>query len=56
MVEKVLDGAEDNAFIDAFIYPDVQHAFARVNGVHYDARAAAIANGRTTEILAEILG
>ena len=56
VVEKVLDGAEDNAFIDAFTYPDVHHAFARVNGVHYDARAAAIANGRTTEILADILG
>lgn len=56
IVEKVLDGAEDNAFIDPFIYPDVQHAFARVNGVHYDARAATIANGRTAEILAEILG
>ena len=56
IVEKVLDGVEDNAFIDAFVYPDVQHAFARVNGVHYDARAATIANGRTTEILAEILG
>jgi carboxymethylenebutenolidase len=56
IIEKVLDGAEDNAFIDAFIYPDVQHAFARVNGVHFDARAASIANGRTTEILAEILG
>jgi carboxymethylenebutenolidase len=55
VVEKVLDGAEDHMFIDAFIYPDVQHAFARVNGVHYDARAATIANGRTTELLAEIL-
>ena len=33
----------------------MQHAFARVNGVHYDARAATIANGRTTELLAEIL-
>ncbi len=55
IIEKVLDGVEDNAFIDAFVYPDVQHAFARVKGVHYDARAATIANGRTTEILAEIL-
>jgi carboxymethylenebutenolidase len=55
VVESVLDGAEDHMFIDAFIYPDVQHAFARVNGVHYDARAATIANGRTTELLAEIL-
>jgi carboxymethylenebutenolidase len=55
VVEKVLDGAEDSEWIDAFVYPDVQHAFARVKGVHYDARAATIANGRTAEILAEIL-
>jgi carboxymethylenebutenolidase len=56
VVEKVLDAAEDIEFIDAIVYPDVQHAFARVGGVHFDARAASIANGRTTEILAEILG
>jgi carboxymethylenebutenolidase len=56
VVETVLDGAEDNEHIDAFVYPEVQHAFARVNGVHFDARAATIANGRTAEILAEILG
>lgn len=55
VVEKVLDGAEDSEWIDAFVYPDVQHAFARVKGVHYDALAATIANGRTAEILAEIL-
>jgi len=55
IIEKVLDGVEDNAFVDAFVYPDVQHAFARIGGVHYDARAATIANGRTAEILAEIL-
>jgi carboxymethylenebutenolidase len=55
IIEKVLDGVEDNAFVDAFVYPEVQHAFARIGGVHYDARAATIANGRTAEILAEIL-
>jgi len=55
IIEKVLDGAEENEFIDAFVYPDVQHAFARVKGVHYDARAATIANGRSAEILAEML-
>jgi len=53
--ETLLDALEDNEWVDAFIYPGVQHAFARVNGVHYDARAAVIANGRTTELLAEIL-
>ncbi|HTQ70225.1 MAG TPA: dienelactone hydrolase family protein [Acidocella sp.] len=53
--EKIIDGIAENDWIDAFVYPDVQHAFARVGGVHYDARAATIANGRTTELLAEIL-
>jgi hypothetical protein len=27
-----------------------------VNGVHYDARAATIANGHSAELLAEVLG
>ena len=53
--EAVLDALEDNEWVDAFIYPNVQHAFARPGGIHYDARAAVIANGRTTELLAEIL-
>ena len=53
--EKLLDALEDSEWVDAFIYPGAQHAFARVNGVHYDARAATIANGSTTELLAEIL-
>lgn len=53
--EKVLDALEDNEWVDAFIYPGVQHAFARPGGIHYDARAAVIANGRTAELLAEIL-
>jgi carboxymethylenebutenolidase len=53
--EKVLDALEDNEWVDAFIYPGVMHAFARPHGIHYDTRAATIANGRTTELLAEIL-
>ncbi len=52
---KLLEGTEENDWVDAFVYPAVQHAFARVEGVHYDARAAIIANGRTAELLAEIL-
>jgi carboxymethylenebutenolidase len=55
IIETVLDAAEEQEFIDAFVYPDVQHAFARVKGVHFDARAATIANGRSAEILAEML-
>ena len=32
-------------------YPGQHHAFARHNGRHYDAAAAALANGRTIEFL-----
>ncbi|NNM57298.1 dienelactone hydrolase family protein [Acidocella sp.] len=55
-VETILDGAEESEWIDAFVYPGVQHAFARVGGVHFDTRAAVIANGRTAELLSELLG
>src|SRR6202789_3338102 len=34
-----------------FSYPGQRHAFARHNGAHYDAAAAALANGRTAEFL-----
>jgi carboxymethylenebutenolidase len=38
------------------VYPGVDHAFARMGGHSWDARAAAIANGRTAELLAKTLG
>lgn len=53
--DKIFAALEDSEWVDAFTYPSVAHAFARVGGTHYDARAATIANGRTTELLAEIL-
>ncbi|MDD2878185.1 MAG: dienelactone hydrolase family protein [Acidiphilium sp.] len=52
----VLAGAKDKPEIETHVYPAVQHAFARVNGVHYDRRAATIANGRTAEALVAALG
>ena len=38
------------------VYPDADHAFARVNGIHWDGRSATIANGRSAELLAAVLG
>jgi carboxymethylenebutenolidase len=35
----------------AYSYPGQHHAFARHNGAHYNAAAAALANGRTSEFL-----
>ncbi|HEX7390583.1 MAG TPA: dienelactone hydrolase family protein [Acidiphilium sp.] len=54
--EAVISGAAGNRHIVTHTYSAVQHAFARVNGVHYDRRAATIANGRTAEALAASLG
>jgi carboxymethylenebutenolidase len=34
-----------------YAYPGQRHAFSRHNGEHYDAAAAALANGRTRDFL-----
>jgi carboxymethylenebutenolidase len=34
-----------------YSYPGQRHAFARHKGAHYNAPAAALANGRTSEFL-----
>jgi carboxymethylenebutenolidase len=39
-----------------YSYPGQNHAFARHTGVHYNAEAAALANGRTIAFLAGHLG
>ncbi len=53
---KILAGIEDNTQITAHVYPAVNHAFARVNGINENIRAATIANGRSAELLARTLG
>src|SRR5216684_7271956 len=37
--------------VTIYSYPGQYHAFARHNGAHYNAAAAALANGRTSEFL-----
>jgi carboxymethylenebutenolidase len=39
-----------------YSYPGQNHAFTRHNGAHYNAAAAALANGRTSEFLHRQLG
>ena len=39
-----------------YVYPDADHAFARVDGTHWNGRAATIANGRSAEALVAALG
>ena len=53
---KVVEAAKSRPHVHAYTYPRADHAFARVNGTHWQARAATIANGRSAEALAKALG
>jgi carboxymethylenebutenolidase len=53
---KVVAAAHNNPLVHAYVYPNADHAFARVNGTHFQALAATIANGRSAEALAAALG
>ena len=53
--QKVVEAARGLDHVHAYTYPDAEHAFARVNGTHYQARGAIIANGRSAEALATAL-
>ncbi len=53
---KVVEAAKGKPHVHAYTYPKADHAFARINGTHYQARAATIANGRSAEALAAALG
>ncbi len=53
---RVVAATKGRANIATYVYPNANHAFARVGGVHWDARSATIANGRTAEALVAALG
>lgn len=54
--QKVLASVKANPHITPYVYENVDHAFARVGGDHYDAAAAKLANDRTKEFLHKNLG
>lgn len=45
--QAIVDAFAGNSHAEVFTYPGCNHAFARNSGLHYEARAAALANGRT---------
>lgn len=45
--EKIVNHFKGNAQVTTHVYEGVDHAFARLNGDHYDAAAATLANSRT---------
>ena len=52
---KLVEASAGHPHVRSYVYPGADHAFARVNGIHWDARSAWIANGRTAEALAAAL-
>ena len=53
---KVLAAVKGNPNVTAHVYPGMDHAFARTGGAHFDAQAAALANGRTAAFFKRHLG
>ena len=53
---KVVQAVKGHKNIGCYVYANADHAFARVGGVHWDGRSAAIANGRSAEALVTALG
>jgi len=53
---KVVEATKGHKLVSTFVYPNADHAFARVGGIHWHGRSAWIANGRSAEALAAALG
>lgn len=53
---EIKAGLADKPNVTVYSYPGQYHAFSRINGAHYDAEAASLANRRTSEFLHQQLG
>jgi len=49
--QKIIAALKGNGLVTIHVYPEQDHAFARVGGDHYDKEAAAQANDRTAAFL-----
>ena len=52
---KIKSALSSNPAITIHSYPGVNHAFARINGEHFDGPSADLANGRTRDFLQKAL-
>jgi carboxymethylenebutenolidase len=46
--KKIIDALSKNPLVTIHVYPEMDHAFAREGGAHYDKACADLANGRTS--------
>ncbi len=54
--EKIVAAVPRNPRVTLYVYPGVNHAFARVGGEHWDKNAADLANQRTAAFFKQHLG
>jgi carboxymethylenebutenolidase len=54
--KQIKDALGKHPLVTIYTYPNVDHAFARVGGQHYDRAAAEAANTRTAEFFKKHLG
>ena len=53
---QIMDGLKGNRHVTIHVYPEMDHAFARVGGQHYDKACADLANSRTDSFFRQHLG
>lgn len=53
--KKIADALKGNPHVTLHFYPQMDHAFAREGGAHYDKACADLANGRTSTFLKQHL-
>jgi carboxymethylenebutenolidase len=54
--KKIMEGLKDNPQVTIHFYPEMNHAFARVGGAHYDKANAELADGRSDTFFRQHLG
>ncbi|NBX66725.1 MAG: dienelactone hydrolase family protein [Proteobacteria bacterium] len=53
--ERVVNHFKNNTAVSTHVYAGQDHAFARINGEHYNEAAATLANKRTDDFFADFL-
>ena len=54
--KQIIDGLKGNGLVTIHVYPEMDHAFAREGGQHYDKACADLANSRTDAFFRQHLG
>jgi carboxymethylenebutenolidase len=53
---QIVDAFKGSSLVSTYVYPKVDHAFARMGGQHYDKEAADLANKRSADFFKTHLG